>query len=68
MVCSTGNPKLRAIPRAGIVHRLDKDTSGIMVVAKTIEAHTSLINQLQQRSVKREYEAVVVGVMTGGGS
>ena len=60
-------PKLRAIPRAGIVHRLDKDTSGIMVVAKTIESHTSLINQLQQRSVKREYEAVVVGVMTGGG-
>ena len=61
------NPKLRAIPRAGIVHRLDKDTSGIMVVAKTIESHASLINQLQQRSVKREYEAVVVGVMTGGG-
>ena len=61
------NPKLKAIPRAGIVHRLDKDTSGIMVVAKTIESHASLINQLQQRSVKREYEAVVVGVMTGGG-
>ncbi len=60
-------PKLKAIPRAGIVHRLDKDTSGIMVVAKNIESHTSLVNQLQQRSIKREYEAVVVGVMTGGG-
>ena len=60
-------PKLKAIPRAGIVHRLDKDTSGLMVVAKTIESHTSLVNQLQQRSVKREYEAVVIGVMTGGG-
>jgi len=60
-------PELRAIPRAGIVHRLDKDTSGIMVVAKTIDSHKSLVNQLQQRSVKREYEAVVVGVMTGGG-
>ena len=60
-------PELKAIPRAGIVHRLDKDTSGIMVVAKTIESHTSLVNQLQQRSVKREYEAVVIGVMTGGG-
>lgn len=55
------------IPRAGIVHRLDKDTTGLMVVAKTLAAHQSLIRQLQDRSVSREYEAVVPGVMTGGG-
>ena len=60
-------PDLKTIPRAGIVHRLDKDTTGIMVVAKTTRSHTSLVNQLLQRSIKREYEAVVVGVLTGGG-
>ena len=60
-------PELKVIPRVGIVHRLDKDTTGIMVVAKTIESHTSLVAQLKRRSMKREYEAVVTGVLTGGG-
>lgn len=60
-------PELINIPRAGIVHRLDKDTTGLMVVAKTLQAHADLVEQLQERSVSREYEAVVTGVMTGGG-
>jgi len=54
-------PTLAALPRAGIVHRLDKDTSGLMVIAKTPEAQTDLVRQLQARSVKREYLAVVHG-------
>ena len=61
-------PDNAALPRAGIVHRLDKDTTGLMVVARTLEAHTDLVAQLQERSVHREYDAVVRGVMTGGGS
>jgi len=61
-------PDLENLPRAGIVHRLDKDTTGIMVVARSLRAHTSLINQLQSRSLKREYQAVVCGVVTAGGS
>ncbi|RDE18501.1 23S rRNA pseudouridine(1911/1915/1917) synthase RluD [Motiliproteus coralliicola] len=60
-------PDIAAVPRAGIVHRLDKDTTGLMVVAKTLEAQTDLVAQLQERSMGREYEAVVCGVMTGGG-
>ena len=60
-------PVLSSIPRAGIVHRLDKDTTGLMVVAKTLEAHTNLVSQLQARSVKRVYQAVVNGVLTSGG-
>jgi 23S rRNA pseudouridine1911/1915/1917 synthase len=60
-------PDLVNVPRAGIVHRLDKDTTGLMVVAKTLEAHADLVAQLQERTVSREYEAVVAGVMTGGG-
>ena len=56
------------IPRAGIVHRLDKDTSGLMVVAKTLNAQNQLVVQLQDRSMGREYEAVVQGQMTGGGT
>jgi 23S rRNA pseudouridine1911/1915/1917 synthase len=56
------------VPRAGIVHRLDKDTTGLMVVAKTIPAQTHLVEQLQAREVSREYEAVVNGVMVAGGS
>ena len=59
---------LAAVPRAGLVHRLDKDTSGLMVVARTAAAHAALAKQLLARSVSREYEAVCVGVMTGGGS
>lgn len=61
------HPPLEALPRAGIVHRLDKDTTGLMVVAKTLEAHAALVAALQAREVHRAYEAVVVGVMTGGG-
>ena len=60
-------PELAKVPRAGIVHRLDKDTTGLMVVAKTIEAQTDLVAQLQARTVSREYECVVIGVMTAGG-
>jgi 23S rRNA pseudouridine1911/1915/1917 synthase len=61
-------PTLRNVPRAGIVHRLDKDTSGLLVVAKTLQAQTDLVKQLQQRAFEREYEAIVVGEMTGGGT
>lgn len=61
-------PELIQIPRAGIVHRLDKDTTGLMVVAKTLQAQTDLVAQLQERTVSREYEAVVQGAMTGGGT
>jgi 23S rRNA pseudouridine1911/1915/1917 synthase len=60
-------PALAAVPRGGIVHRLDKDTSGLMVVARTVEAHTALVRAIEAREVEREYEAVCVGVMTGGG-
>ncbi len=56
-------PQLTDVPRAGIVHRLDKDTSGLLVVAKTLEAQTSLVRQLQARTVKREYRAIVWGIM-----
>ena len=62
------DPALAQVPRAGIVHRLDKDTSGIMVVARTLEAHQALVRQLQARSVRREYLAVVRGAMTAGGT
>ncbi len=60
-------PDIAVVPRAGIVHRLDMDTTGLMVVAKTIQAQTELVSQLQERTMGREYEAVVQGVMTGGG-
>jgi 23S rRNA pseudouridine1911/1915/1917 synthase len=62
------DPSLAALPRAGLVHRLDKDTSGLLVVARTLEAHTALSRQLLARTVSREYLAVCVGVMTGGGT
>ena len=61
-------PDLRLLPRAGIVHRIDKDTSGLLVVAKTLPAQTSLTAQLADKTVYREYEAIVCGVMTGGGT
>ena len=61
-------PALSTIPRAGIVHRLDKDTSGLLVVAKTLEAQTDLVRQLQARSVRRVYWALVEGVMRGDGA
>ncbi len=60
--------RLEQLPRAGIVHRLDKDTTGVMVVARNLSAHNWLVDQLQQRLVKREYVAIVRGVVTAGRS
>jgi 23S rRNA pseudouridine1911/1915/1917 synthase len=62
------DPGLAAVPRAGLVHRLDKDTSGLLVVARSIEAHTALVRRLQAREIARHYEAICVGVMTAGGT
>lgn len=62
------DPNLSRLPRAGIVHRLDKGTSGLLVVARSTAAHKSLVEQLQSRSVKREYRAIVCGTPTAGGS
>ena len=59
-------PQLATVPRAGIVHRLDKDTSGLMVVAKTLTSHTALVRQLQARSVTREYLALAGGDLARG--
>ena len=61
-------PELAAVPRCGLVHRLDKDTSGLLAVARTLQAHTRLVAALQAREFEREYEAVVTGVLTGGGT
>lgn len=60
-------PAIADVPRAGIVHRLDKDTTGLMVVAKTVPAQTHLVDSLQRREITREYEAVAIGTMTAGG-
>jgi len=61
------DPKLSKLPRAGIVHRLDKDTTGVMIVAKTEAARLVLAEALAARDIHREYQAVCVGVMTSGG-
>ena len=61
-------PELAKVPRAGIVQRLDKDTSGIMVVAKTLESHTRLVRDLQDRNITREYRAIVHGALISGGT
>lgn len=61
------DPALEQLPRAGIIHRLDKDTTGLMVVARSLRAHTGLVRQLQARTVRRHYQAIVRGVPTGGG-
>lgn len=61
-------PKLAELPRGGIVHRLDKDTSGLMVVAKTLAAHTALVDMLSRHDVDRQYEAVVLGALIAGGT
>ena len=61
-------PEIADVPRAGIVHRLDKDTTGLMVVAKTVPAQTHLVESLQRREITREYEAVAIGRMTAGGT
>ncbi|EOY4516279.1 23S rRNA pseudouridine(1911/1915/1917) synthase RluD [Vibrio vulnificus] len=60
-------PEVAEVPRAGIVHRLDKDTTGLMVVAKTVPAQTRLVRALQKRHITREYEAIAIGRMTAGG-
>lgn len=61
-------PQLEAIPRAGIVHRLDKDTTGLLLIAKTLPAHTALVRLLADRDISRHYLAVCNGVLTGGGT
>ncbi len=61
------DPALAALPRAGIVHRLDKDTSGLLVVARTMQAHHSLVQQLASRSMSREYVALVAAEVIAGG-
>lgn len=62
------DPKLALVPRAGLVHRLDKDTSGLLVVARTPEAHARLVAALAEREIERSYIAICTGVMTGGGT
>lgn len=61
-------PGLAELPRAGIIHRLDKDTSGLLLIAKTLRAHTALVRMLAARKVARHYVAVCNGVLTGGGT
>ena len=60
--------KLKRVPRAGLVHRIDKDTSGLLVVARTLEAQTALVAALAAHEIEREYLAVCTGAMTGGGT
>ncbi|MEX2495475.1 MAG: 23S rRNA pseudouridine(1911/1915/1917) synthase RluD [Woeseia sp.] len=60
-------PALADLPRAGIVHRLDKDTSGLLLIGKTLTAHTALVRQMSAREISRQYVAVCNGVLTGGG-
>ncbi len=60
-------PKLEEVPRAGIIHRIDKDTTGLLLVAKTLTAHTGLVRQLADRQISRNYLAICNGVLTGGG-
>ena len=60
-------PSLAGVPRAGIVHRLDKDTSGLMLVAKDLVAHKRLVTRIAERSVRREYQALVLGELISGG-
>ena len=62
------DPALAGLPRSGILHRLDKDTSGLLIVAKTLTAHTHLVRDLEAREITREYRALCVGAMTAGGS
>lgn len=62
------HPALESIPRCGIVHRIDKETSGLLVVALNLKAHKSLVDQLQDKTVGREYDALVNGVFTAGGT
>ena len=59
---------LDVLPRAGIVHRLDKDTTGIMIIARTIKSHTHLVSELQKRNIKRNYRALICGQLIAGGT
>jgi 23S rRNA pseudouridine1911/1915/1917 synthase len=61
-------PDIDLVPRAGIVHRLDKDTTGLMVIAKTVPAQTQLVADMQERYITREYEAICIGRLTAGGT
>ena len=61
-------PMLEDVPRAGIIHRIDKDTSGLLLIAKTLTAHTELVRLLAERAIERTYLAVCTGVLTGGGT
>jgi 23S rRNA pseudouridine1911/1915/1917 synthase len=63
-----GYPDLATLPRAGLVHRLDKDTSGLLLVARTLTSQKLLAAALERRQIKRTYEAICQGVLTGGGS
>jgi 23S rRNA pseudouridine1911/1915/1917 synthase len=62
------DPRLAELPRAGLVHRIDKDTSGLLVVARTLESHLTLTRALAERDIHREYLALCVGLLTGGGT
>ncbi len=61
------DPTLARLPRGGIVHRIDKDTTGLLVVARTLRAHKSLVEQLKERAISREYQAITIGILTAGG-
>ena len=61
------DPNLAKVPRAGVVHRLDKDTSGLLVIAKNLVVHKHLVDALKERTVNRQYDAIVCGALTGGG-
>jgi 23S rRNA pseudouridine1911/1915/1917 synthase len=61
-------PGLAELPRAGIVHRLDKETSGLLLVAKTLQSHTALVRLMGERAISRHYRAICCGVLTGGGT
>jgi 23S rRNA pseudouridine1911/1915/1917 synthase len=61
-------PDLAVLPRAGLVHRLDKDTSGLLLVARTLQSHTALTAALERREIKRTYRSICQGVLTGGGT
>jgi len=61
-------PELESVPRAGIIHRIDKDTTGLLLVARTLPAHTALVRQLADREISRQYLAICNGVLTGGGT
>ncbi len=61
-------PQLEELPRAGIVHRLDKDTTGLLLIAKSLQSHTALVRALADREIERHYVAVCAGVLTGGGT